>query len=682
MKSKLLCVLVSVFVLAWAGAVFGASELMVLEPSEPGKPGNLIPLSKFKANITEPKATPLPTCEWNYEIEYLTGDFYYYIPRAEGDTVGVWFQSPAACSLCAIVAIRYFGGVAEGTQGTPIHYFVFDVVPDYPFEDMNRCVSPSPSPLVYPPLYGPDTLISPSENYLWDSCFVEPPIDVGTDPFIGCYAIQAENQATLSDDGSVFTGHSIMFVQKYCDEPGWYNHYVNFGFKALVKAYENLPPKFITDPSLPWTYSTDERKVQVNLVDILGVPIEQTGVAWDSLYYSVNCGPWNAVACSLVSGDPTDGIWEGTIPGVSVYDHVDYYHVAGDLQGATTQGTMHSYKVIKGSNLHILYVVESGAYYGMAPDAVAAGAQDFVDYWFARDYGTPPKEVIDFYTPGTKGPHGQPIIVWHGWGGGNLYEATEDIIGFLDAGGNLLISGQDMLYNYVGTYDYTTVDPGTFLYDYLKITGVHDDFNHDSVVTFYGVPGDIISDGFETGIDCSPYCWAGNYTWTGMVELVDGVGCFYYETGEIAGYHYQDATKGYKLVLFYFPHDYLMKLGEFCVYDTAAQVQLMTNALYWLDVVFGVEDVANAPNIYFLSQNKPNPVASTATISFSVPKATDVSLKVYDATGRVVSTLVNGKVDAGTHTVAWNANDVASGVYFYRLSTDEFTKTRKMVVLH
>ena len=108
---------------------------------------------------------------------------------------------------------------------------------------------------------------------------------------------------------------------------------------------------------------------------------------------------------------------------------------------------------------------------------------------------------------------------------------------------------------------------------------------------------------------------------------------------------------------------------------------LATRALTWLDVKTGVEEVTT-PGRYLLSLNKPNPVANTATISFSVPKATDVSLKVYDATGRVVSTLVNGKVDAGTHTASWDAKDAPAGVYFYRLNSEDFSETRKMVVLH
>jgi hypothetical protein len=249
----------------------------------------------------------------------------------------------------------------------------------------------------------------------------------------------------------------------------------------------------------------------------------------------------------------------------------------------------------------------------------------------------------------------------------------------LDAGGHLFAADEDFLYGWAHTYDPYTFVAGEFPYDYMKISSCFDDFNHDPVATIYGVPGDPISDGFETGIGVAPYCWAGNYTWLGNIELLDGVGCFYFETGEICATYYEDGTAGYKIVFLYFPIDYIVT--DACNYDVATMDLLATRALTWLDVKTGVADVTT-PGRYLLSLNKPNPVANTATISFSVPKATDVSLKVYDATGRVVSTLVNGKVDAGTHTASWDAKDAPAGVYFYRLNSEEFSETRKMVVLH
>jgi hypothetical protein len=56
-------------------------------------------------------------------------------------------------------------------------------------------------------------------------------------------------------------------------------------------------------------------------------------------------------------------------------------------------------------------------------------------------------------------------------------------------------------------------------------------------------------------------------------------------------------------------------------------------------------------------------------------------LKVFDLLGREVATLVAGNLSAGKHQVLWNANDVAGGVYFYRLQTDNFVETKKLIML-
>jgi len=58
-----------------------------------------------------------------------------------------------------------------------------------------------------------------------------------------------------------------------------------------------------------------------------------------------------------------------------------------------------------------------------------------------------------------------------------------------------------------------------------------------------------------------------------------------------------------------------------------------------------------------------------------------VNLSVYDITGRLVVTLVDGQMDAGEHVVAWDASGVSSGVYFYKLATAEFSATRSMNLL-
>jgi hypothetical protein len=87
-----------------------------------------------------------------------------------------------------------------------------------------------------------------------------------------------------------------------------------------------------------------------------------------------------------------------------------------------------------------------------------------------------------------------------------------------------------------------------------------------------------------------------------------------------------------------------------------------------------------------LGQNHPNPFNPATEIEFSVPERVSASLRVYDTSGQLVASLVEGTVDAGTRRVEWNGLDwrgraAASGVYFYRLVIPGATETRKMVLL-
>jgi hypothetical protein len=99
----------------------------------------------------------------------------------------------------------------------------------------------------------------------------------------------------------------------------------------------------------------------------------------------------------------------------------------------------------------------------------------------------------------------------------------------------------------------------------------------------------------------------------------------------------------------------------------------------------GVEDEDYAggrlPDTYILAQNYPNPFNAKTSITYKVPKASDVKLEVYNLSGQKVATLVNGIQTAGRHSVTWDASGVSSGVYFYKLSTADYTCTKKMNLL-
>ena len=84
---------------------------------------------------------------------------------------------------------------------------------------------------------------------------------------------------------------------------------------------------------------------------------------------------------------------------------------------------------------------------------------------------------------------------------------------------------------------------------------------------------------------------------------------------------------------------------------------------------------------YFLSQNYPNPFNPTTTISYQLPEASAVTLTVFNVAGQEVALLIDGPVNAGYHTVQWDASDMASGIYFYRIQAGNFADMKRMVVI-
>src|SRR5438552_11442385 len=89
----------------------------------------------------------------------------------------------------------------------------------------------------------------------------------------------------------------------------------------------------------------------------------------------------------------------------------------------------------------------------------------------------------------------------------------------------------------------------------------------------------------------------------------------------------------------------------------------------------------NIPDNFKLFQNYPNPFNPVTNIHFTVPKRALVNLYIYDAAGRLVDSPLNSILDAGTYSVDWEGNNNSSGIYFYRLVTDNYSETKKMVLV-
>jgi hypothetical protein len=93
------------------------------------------------------------------------------------------------------------------------------------------------------------------------------------------------------------------------------------------------------------------------------------------------------------------------------------------------------------------------------------------------------------------------------------------------------------------------------------------------------------------------------------------------------------------------------------------------------------EDISSKPSAFALSQNYPNPFNPSTVIRYSVPQTSEVTIRVYDMLGRVVTTLVNERKAEGVYELPFNVQGLASGTYFYRLQAGTFSETKKMLLL-
>jgi hypothetical protein len=111
-----------------------------------------------------------------------------------------------------------------------------------------------------------------------------------------------------------------------------------------------------------------------------------------------------------------------------------------------------------------------------------------------------------------------------------------------------------------------------------------------------------------------------------------------------------------------------------------------TRLSVWIAIIdesVGIEPVRDVPVArgFDLAQNFPNPFNPVTTIAFDLPRASMVNLAIYNVKGQRVETLVDGRREAGRHRVSWDGRGIASGVYFYRITTDDGSLVRKAVLL-
>ncbi|MCP4633533.1 MAG: T9SS type A sorting domain-containing protein [candidate division Zixibacteria bacterium] len=121
------------------------------------------------------------------------------------------------------------------------------------------------------------------------------------------------------------------------------------------------------------------------------------------------------------------------------------------------------------------------------------------------------------------------------------------------------------------------------------------------------------------------------------------------------------------------------------IYLTITGVDMAGNETTSEEINFGVEtsvyEDGEIPSVFSLSQNFPNPFNAQTSINYSIAERSDVTLEVYNILGQNTATLVNENQNAGTYTVNWDASNISSGIYFYKLTAGEREFTKRMSLL-
>ncbi len=174
-------------------------------------------------------------------------------------------------------------------------------------------------------------------------------------------------------------------------------------------------------------------------------------------------------------------------------------------------------------------------------------------------------------------------------------------------------------------------------------------------------------------------------------NVKSGAVVYAYRGGEIAGYAFTNAEGKYAITG--------LSAGTFSVFVdkpgynessvvnaeagySATGTPLSGTADFTLSPTTSVTvDRTVQPAEYVLDQNYPNPFNPNTRISYSLPNAGNVMLKVYDLLGKEVTTLVNGYQQSGKYTVSFNASQLSSGIYFYRLESGKYSVVKKMMLL-
>ncbi|MCX6640011.1 MAG: S8 family serine peptidase [bacterium] len=275
------------------------------------------------------------------------------------------------------------------------------------------------------------------------------------------------------------------------------------------------------------------------------------------------------------------------------------------------------------------------------------------DYWNINTQGEIGAADLDLYT----------TAVWFTSNEDNPLSSTEQglIQTFLQSGKRLLLSGEDIDEQLQGTAFYSNV--------------LHaESLNGTGTFQVAGIPDNPITNGHALYLVGSG--GAGNSQSSSTINPANGSTLIYnYSSGIGAGISWDGGVN--RLVYLGFNFEAISTISN------PKRWQVLADIIAWFDGPSAVkpEVSTSIPTQYLLDQNYPNPFNPLTEINFGLPKSGHVRLSIYDLAGKLVTTLIDGSRSAGYQRVSFDASKLSSGIYLYRLEANNFSETRKMVLL-
>ncbi|MBN2008898.1 right-handed parallel beta-helix repeat-containing protein [candidate division KSB1 bacterium] len=379
-----------------------------------------------------------------------------------------------------------------------------------------------------------------------------------------------------------------------------------------------------------------------------------------------NASSWGTVANGEAVSNKSNPIMLSVADGSVAHKVTCYIDITIDDQHY--RNVMDSFELIVGTS-SVMFVNDDAQHdYGKYYKNALAALDIIPLEWNVALQGCPSASLL---------PYDAEAVIWSAGDDRDSCLTSEEqqaIKSYLDRGGKLLITGQNIGYDFAN--DRTESD------SLFYANVLHAEFVADSAgaVWAVGISGDAYANGIRV-IFTGAYDGAGNQSTTDVINpIAPALPIFKYTPGAnlVGGLRYSDKATDSKLIYLAFGIEGISGPKQ----DSATD--LLQKALEWFQTPTATDrKSANTerPDSYKLYQNCPNPFNPTTLIHYDLAAANDVDLTIYDVVGREVTTLIHGYQQAGSHEIMFTADNLPSGVYIYKLQAGNFADYKKCVLL-